>query len=276
MPDWPLRGDGQRIEAAGVVAANSRGTTVASSATAHTKGSWVELKDSTPFPAQAIILNLGVYSSTAARAIWDIGIGAAASEKVLLPNIIHDVQIALASAYYGSVIVFPLAVPAGVRLSARVQDQAALAIEHTAHVQLLGQGFLPSQPFGRLTDYGVDASNSRGTLVTAGASSGVKGSYGQIVASTTNPIRAFYLIVGRGGGTVAKTIGIMDIAIGAAASEKIIVPDLQLGAETLHDYIQPQVIGPIPCSIPAGTRLSARTAFTTGYTPLYAAIYGLD
>ena len=100
---------------------------------------------------------------------------------------------------------------------------------------------------------GADAVNSRGTTITTSATANTKGLYSQIVASTS--ISAERIII-MAGGANAGQIMLIDVAIGAAAAEKDIAPNL-------HYHLGPTVSRPaaiweFPIHIPLGTRISAR------------------
>ena len=76
------------VDTVGTVAGSSRGTTVTSSATANTPGSWVELTASSARRATSVLLSMGANGSAAANlggftGSVDLGIGAAGSEAVL-------------------------------------------------------------------------------------------------------------------------------------------------------------------------------------------------
>ena len=104
----------------------------------------------------------------------------------------------------------------------------------------------------QLASYGMVSSG--GTSVTAG-NSNAKGSWTQLVASTTTDIHALFVILL----SVSVQQFRVDVGYGAAAAEYVVVPDLlvfqvsDVGQKTI-------VYGPIPAHIPGGSRLAARAA----------------
>lgn len=107
---------------------------------------------------------------------------------------------------------------------------------------------------GQFFESAPDTSVSEATLITASGSNNTKGSYTQLIASTAHPAGGLLVILG--GANTSGGAYLIDIAIGAAASEQIILPDLYYHAQSDSTYMYFYV----PISIPKGSRLSARTA----------------
>jgi hypothetical protein len=98
----------------------------------------------------------------------------------------------------------------------------------------------------------------------------VKGSYAQIVAATA---RAYDAIAIWGFVTTATGSAILlDVAIGAAGVEKIILPNVYL--EGNGPKSTPGGVDFIPLRIPAGTRIAARMQSSSSGTTLPLLIYG--
>lgn len=112
---------------------------------------------------------------------------------------------------------------------------------------------------GGLNQHNLPATPSTtadGTLVTASGTIHTKGAYAQLIASTTYDWHGFWLITGGVAIAASATDMLLDIAIGAAASEQVILPDLLVG------YTAATSVGPrqwfIPIFIPRGSRIAAR------------------
>ncbi len=256
MPDWPLA-DGGRSENAGASTATSRGTSVTANASANTKGtSYTQLLASTAFDATAMLV---MFDDIAAGVDYlvDIGVGAAASEVVLFPDLYCGGG--TGSIVYGAQYLFPCAIPAGTRISARCQASTGSSAIRVSCL-LFGGGFQPSQPLQRVTAYGVNAADSGGVSIDPGGSANtLPASYTQIVASTTNPICALIVAIGNQNNTTRSSQSwLVNIAIGAAASEQVIISNYALNCSTSPDIVVPQTSQLLPICIPAGTRLSAR------------------
>lgn len=99
---------------------------------------------------------------------------------------------------------------------------------------------------------------SRGTTLTAAATVHVKGAYAQIMAATAAAEAGFLVQLGR---TSTGVDFLVDIAIGGAGSETVIVANLACGAGTGAASRKGAFFIPIP--IRAGTRISARCQATT-------------
>jgi hypothetical protein len=134
MGSWPtLTGVGRFQDAANV--ASSILVSITASGTANTKGSYTQLIASTSFDASGFLLALR--ASTVSRTyLLDIAVGAAASEQVVLPNIL--VSVGTGSALPTDLVYLPMAVKAGQRIAARCQSATASAAM-TVGVYLVGQ-----------------------------------------------------------------------------------------------------------------------------------------
>ena len=95
-------------------------------------------------------------------------------------------------------------------------------------------------------------------IINSNASANTKGSYELIVSSTQHAYDM--LSVTFSPNTLATRDFLCDIAIGAAASETIIINNLAYSAST--NWVPQQYLFPI--HVPAGTRISARTQCSTG------------
>lgn len=108
---------------------------------------------------------------------------------------------------------------------------------------------------GESNTVGANTAASLGTSVTASGSANTKGSYAQLTAST--PFLAAWLLVEAMTNTNGST-QLVDIAIGGAGSEKVIVSNLMVqGPRDLFCV-------PLPIQVPGGVRLAARTQAATG------------
>lgn len=112
--------------------------------------------------------------------------------------------------------------------------------------QAIWQSNLPATP----------STTQWGTTVTAHATPHTKGSYAQLVASTTYESFGFWLAVAGSATSAARTDQLLDVAIGAAASEVVILSNLLVGWRNLPT-VAPYWVW-IPLYIPKGTRVSAR------------------
>lgn len=102
-------------------------------------------------------------------------------------------------------------------------------------------------------DNGTVTGSSIGTTLTASGTTNAKGSYVQLVASSSTDTDWMMVSINPQGGNLNSVA--VDIAIGASGSESVLVNNLIAVTKNT------QPITPVymfPCSIPAGTRISAR------------------
>lgn len=241
----------------GINAATSLGTTITASGSINTKGSWTQLDAATAYDMNMFWVFLELPSVNNSGILVDIGIGAAASEIVLIANIPYLCP-SNTSGLIG--IPCPVAIPAGTRISARMQSATASA---TISCMIVGCDGMADEPagLGAPTTYGPNTGTSLGTQVDPGATAHTKGSYAQISASTTYDIGAVAIIIDNQA-TLAAGAVLFDLAVGAAASEKNIFQNIPFTLGNGNVGTSGGFYGnPVSfkrCNIPAGTRLSAR------------------
>ena len=260
MGDWPLSLGGQLITAAGPQASNSEGTPVYASATVNTKGAYVQLISSTPSLSTGIIITFNNMIG-ASTYLVDIAIGAAGYEQVIIPNLLYD---ACTNSYrVSATFFFPIPIPAGVRISARCQCSINSGSPFVGvSTYLLSGGFSSTSPYGLVIDYGTNISTSKGAAIDPGTTPNTKGNYTQLVASTVNQIRGILICIGGNLQSRTSMYGgyLVDIAIGAAGYEKVIVPNWNLYNCYDNGLLLPNTSPFFPIDIPAGTRIAARAA----------------
>jgi hypothetical protein len=152
---------------------------------------------------------------------------------------------------------FPVKIPAGTRISARSQASTGASVVRCS-VILFSQGFLPGQPLGIVTTYGAVTADSGGTSIDPGGSANTLGSYVEITATTTYPIRYLAIAIGnQKNGTRSSQSWLVDISVGPA-TETVLISRLALNCSTSPDSVMPQVFNMMPVNIPAGTRITVR------------------
>ena len=103
---------------------------------------------------------------------------------------------------------------------------------------------------------GGDLATSSGTIITASATPNTKGAYTELLSSTTAPIGGFSVAI-QGEELTAPTDFLLDISVGGAGSEEVIVPDLLFSIGNSMDTGL-LLTFEIPVSIPQGIRIAAR------------------
>lgn len=202
-------------------------------------------------------------------AAFDIGIGGSGSEVVLLPNL------AVGLAGYATFVstgcatfVFPVSIPAGSRISARYQAKSSATLGYVTCALL---GVMSGElGHGTVEAWGVDTSLSMPTILDGGAVANTKTSWVQLIASTARAVREVQVLLTNpdtdsvGGDQNEKAFNV-DVAVGAAGSEQIIIPNLQASRGWSLSF-SPDGPLRLPLAIPAGTRISARTSCSSTST----------
>jgi hypothetical protein len=254
MSDWSYQSGGIS-EAFGLNTAASTTQLFTSNASANTKGSWTSLGTTTRHTTRMKV-HLNVPGSTVRDMLCDIGVGGSGSEVVVFPNLVLS---AGSSQDNGHHYEFPCNIPAGTAISVRGQASTG-GTTGWCSIHCIADGLLTPRG-GIVFAIGANTSTSAGVDINEPSSSAnTKGSYSQITASTDYPIRQLWLAqTNLKSASVAQLHRLADIAVGAASSEQIIVPDLSLRAWDGPDHHMQNVLGPIPVNIPAGTRIAIRS-----------------
>lgn len=226
-------------------------TAVAGNASAHTEGSYVEIENSTLIDADGFFLYQRSYAGNNICAFVDVAVGGAGSEQDIVvdfPLWSENVGIHL---YYD----IPIPIPSGTRLSARVRASTGSPGNQGVGITLYKTGD-KKQPIWAAADVsiGKDLTNTKGTSVVNGTSG--FGSWTELEASISNDIVGFFVHYGHNLATIADSLGLFEIGIGAASSEQTIWGQAYL--REASDGQIPHTIF-IPIAIPSGTRVAIRT-----------------
>jgi hypothetical protein len=251
MGDWALSPGGYAGVNGTVTTGSSYGVRATTSASANTKGSWVELvAAAAAAPAtQAFVLTFSVNAAYAWDWLLDIAIGGAGSEVVIVENLLFSQPIA----GWCEAITLPIAIPAATRVAVRAQCGYANASNLDVAITLLtGGSGMPSSCAG-YTGIGANTATSGGVNITPG--SNTKGSYAEVIASTARAYKGLLVRGGTKSTVFSQQISLTDIAVGGAGSEVIVIPNLQTVGSAGRSSTPF-----IPISVPAGIRLAARAA----------------
>lgn len=153
----------------------------------------------------------------------------------------------------------PIPIIAGTRISARCQASAASKTCTVVVVPVTGGNwFLPR--LGGAATYGSNTGTSAGVGIDPGAVAYTKGAYSELSASIGKPIKWVILCIGDKANPLSRNNSWwIDLAIGAAGSEKVILDTIPFYCRTDGVGFQPSAMN-FPCSIPAGSRLAARAS----------------
>lgn len=253
----------------GVNTAGSNGTTITASSTANTKGAWTQLIAATAADCVLAYIQATASGTAGAFFLTDIAIGASGSEKIILPNLLSQSGGANGGQVFDAMV--PLHISSGTRISARCQ---AVNASDTVNYKITtwDGSFVTEEGVAGFDDIGTNTSTTDATQITASSTTNTKGSYTQLIASTARDYTGF-LLVYRGGMLAAGDINyLIDIAVGVAGSEVVIVPNLYPGSSTAAVGLCRSVYFPIP--IPAGTRIAARMQSSVASNTAVIALYG--
>jgi len=241
-------------EIGGALTASTTYSTVTAGNPAHTKGSWTEVIASTS--GRAVSLTLSIFYA-AGDGLVDIGVGAAASETVLIP----DIMVGTAGFRAPNPQTFFCNIPKGTRISARWQATGAsttlplgITICYGAPApQQFGSLSYPIKSTISFESAGAVSATSQGTVITASASTNTKGSWTELISSTSRKTFAVVINLRRPGGTDHRYL--FDIGTGVADSEVVLIGNLGQEASTTNWM----TVWHFPITIPPGTRIAART-----------------
>lgn len=234
-----------------------------------TKGAWLQVTASTTSDSTWIQIVIREASLTTAAAVGiDIGFGAAASEVVAINNLICSSVGRRMSAYY-----LPLNIIAGTRLAVRCASSTASDSAGSVQLSTFADAFMSAGTNSAVDTYGFLTATNLGAFVEPGTTANTKGVYTQITASTTNDLAGFCLGFDNQTDSTSGTVGLeywlLDIAVGAAASEQVLVPNLLVVCRSNNSnaFIVNTTTPYMPIQIPAGTRISARAQCSTNTSP---------
>lgn len=230
------------------------GTTVTSGAV-NTKGSYpaTPLSTSTPRDAHGLLIFNTAKSVSAADYLVDIAIGAAASEQIIVQNLLFAAgsSSGVLRSYY-----LPVKIPAGSRLNARSQCSTASGTLGLGAALIEGD-FLGVPSFDKIISIGANTATSGGVVLGNPAAAGW-GAWTELVASLSDDIGWFMCAWGDNkiATRTAAQAHYCQGGRGASSSEVAITPPSQIGpsSTSLGGGLQ---IG-WPMRIPAGQRLVAR------------------
>ena len=250
------------------------GTAVQAGASAGTKGLWTQIVSSTDEDTFGVKVHILAGQTTFNRPVMvDIGIGAAASEEIVIPDLMGGMNKSDEHVLHYE---FPLFVPAGSRIAARASGTTGSTVIDVA--LSLGYGSASIIPVvNRIHAYNADPSNAQASTTGSYGTSGTWGSYVQLTASADkdhhwvnfNP-HCYGL-----GGFAGDDDAWIDIARGAASSEETIVDEMAFRSGATTDCLDP-VIVKMPLTMIEGARYSARAkragaSAQTFYPVLWAA-----
>ena len=232
---------------------------VASANAAHTKGSWIEITSATGFDTYLLCVDILAIATSGVDALFDIGIGAAGSEISIVNNL--SFYRSAGGNRVAETYRLPIFVPAGTRISVRLQTGHSATNTIYGNAYCIGGSSLYPPFSGELiTTYGANTADSGGISVDSGGTVDTKGLYSQLSASCLG-IKAFFFCIGNQANAARSGYyHMLDISVGGAGVETVVIGDYTLLSDTTTDMISPTLSPVFPIAIPAGTRIAARAS----------------
>jgi hypothetical protein len=247
MADW------QVIEASAFAssapASGDLGILVTSGGSANTYGSYSTLLDPIPFETKGLIVNIGTGLNY--RTHVDLAIGSAGNEVVFVSRLFTANT---PNQFGGGCFLLPIRLPAGARLSARVQSNGTSANLRVSTMCIGGGGAVSE--FVQCEAIGLVAATTDRITIACSHTANTKSTWTELTAATASEIREvlFHHAFTYTSGTLWYSY---DIGLGAAGSEIILLPDVVFLGESGRSG---SWFGPIPCRIPEGSRVAMRVA----------------
>lgn len=242
-----------RSETLGVTTGSSTGTTVTASATANAYGAWASLGQTT-FAYDWI--NLHIAQTEASDKVFQIGISSDNTNWSVRATGLRFMGLKSADLMVSQPL--PLRVGSGKYLAIRCK---ASTLSHVLNVALTGSsvGMKGGTGYSQVIALYSEGATSRGVAIDPGGTAHTKSAWVQLQASTAKSVDSIMVYVGQNADVTrtAAATALIDIGVGAASSEFAMIPNIFARWTTTLDGPQ-FVVGPLPCAIPAGSRISAR------------------
>lgn len=229
---------------------------ITASSSAHVKGAYASLADATGINSARWWL----YSMTATanrNYLIDVALGAAGSESVIVANVFlinpRGTSVMVTAAPLPSYV----DIPSGSRIAARLQSSVASG---SVDVSVLLEQ-TPLRGLALPATYGVSTSTTTGTTVDPGGTANTKGSYAELSSATAAASTGAVIVTQTPAAGTAFAKWAMDIAMGAAGLESVIVPNLPYQSDDLFPAFQPNGQR-VEVEIGASVRIAARAQCT--------------
>lgn len=235
------------------------------------KGSWSQLLASTTDDTYGMLvcINSNTTATTSRNSVVDIGIGAASSEVVLVPDLLAGNAAAYTAGgiwYY-----FPLFIKAGTRISARAQSTETT--DFNVFCQFLQRPANPSQVRKASFVEAIGATAPDGVSVTGGSTS--KGAWTQI-GTTASRLWWWQFGIQVSNADTAHILGVqhVDIAVGNATDKDIIISNAQFVTSTNESSSNPSLRAGVEFPVAAGSNIYARIQSSGTPDPYELVVYG--
>ena len=189
------------------------------------------------------------------RQMYDVGIGGAGAEKVIVENIYYDAQ-SDGQRYRQQPVHCPIYIPTGTRVSYRYQSNT-VSTDSACHLSIVPvSSWMAERKLSRAKSFGANTGSTIGTDIDPGGSIGTYGSWTNVGSTTTNSIRALIACIGRSDNTtLTECDWIVQVGWGSTAQQ---VVEFTVVGNSLEDFATSGINGPFPVNIPAGEQIKVR------------------
>jgi hypothetical protein len=258
MSDWPIFPNYYTSKWYPVIDGGSTYYTQVDTANAaNTKGNYTQIIASTPCDC-FLVLQITRFANVGDFLI-DIAVGGAGSESIIVSDILFSRANALQFGLVQSIPI-PKLIPSGTRVSIRCQSTRASTNSIYLNIccNCLGN-ILYTDLNPKITTYGSNTADSGGTGLDPGGVANTKSAWVEISSSLTFETSGLFLGIGsRNNATTSTCSWSLDLAVGGAGSEQIIISSIIITIHGNNNLINPGISDIYWVSIPAGTRLAAR------------------
>jgi hypothetical protein len=253
VSDWPSKSP-VRAWVPKPVSSYTAFVTVTADVTAHVKGAWTEIIASSSADADCVDLAIQAIgaSSVDTGTLVDVGIGGSGSEVAIISNIAVGSFATVANAPFANKIRIPVFVPAGSRISVRIQSVVTLGKTGQFAIRLMSGGN-PSATSSTSEALGTFPASSEGTALNSTG-------WTEIVAATSKHYQYLLLIPSASNSVLASLTRTIVFGSGASGSEVSLTS--QVFASTNQELVGLVDVDGVQGNFPAGIRLASNFATT--------------
>lgn len=247
-------GRAETIGATYTAGSTAIGTSITTGGTSNTMGSWAVL--GTPsFQYEAVLVSMAGTGPN--DYLYDIGVNDGSGNWHVIADRLRIPNDKGADYMQGDYL--PLRIKSGQEVGIRAQSTSTLS-SIIATLTGFSCGRKGTPGYAQM-DLLSGSASSRGTAIDQGATANTKGAWTQLTASTSVEYDALFIAVGTNGDVTrtATNTSLLDIGVGSAGNEYVIVSDLFLRWSSTLDGPR-STVGVMPVGVGAGKRIVARAA----------------
>jgi len=261
VSDFSLIGGSAYALEAGYDYSATAPTDIASSATIHTLGSYVELLSAAnnTYPITEIEILFSKYGSSSGNQgnmLFNLAIGGAGSEQIIIPNILIEASTSVTNTSVYRYCV-PISIPSGVRISMNAQSQLTGATTIGASLILTAGALGSDGGLSTVDDIGATTATTRGTVVATSGTIDTFGSWVEMSASLAKSYKGFVISAFKASGSWSGLEVTYEVGVGSAGNEEVIFSGQHIITGT-QEFGSGMVSGFKPVGVASGERIAIR------------------